>query len=123
MEFSKFSSDLCEINRAEILAFHEETNIEVTRAIIQCLVPGAWLNDEVSHFSKTSVITIMFVFVYNIFDVNDTLLNLFVGALVQVINVYMQLLKERENCNSGVSIRISGESSGCNSGVSIRISG
>jgi sentrin-specific protease 1 len=47
-------------SRNEVLAFHEETNIEVTRAIMQCLVPGAWLNDE-------------------------------------VINVYMQLLKEREN--------------------------
>lgn len=49
-------------SRSEVLAFHKETNIEVTRAIILCLLPGAWLNDE-------------------------------------VINVYMQLLKERENRN------------------------
>ena len=33
--------------RSEILVLHEETNIEVTRAIMQCLLPGAWLNDEV----------------------------------------------------------------------------
>jgi sentrin-specific protease 1 len=46
-------------NRNEVLAFHKETNIEVTRNIIQCLLPGAWLNDE-------------------------------------VINVYMELMKERE---------------------------
>ncbi|KAG0600663.1 hypothetical protein M758_11G051800 [Ceratodon purpureus] len=49
-------------NRSELLVMNEETNIEVTRAIMQCLVPGAWLNDE-------------------------------------VINVYMQLLKDRENRN------------------------
>lgn len=36
------------LNRSEILVLHEETNIEVTRAIMQCLLPGAWLNDEVS---------------------------------------------------------------------------
>lgn len=49
-------------SRSKLLVLNEETNIEVTRAIIQCLVPGAWLNDE-------------------------------------VINVYMQLLKDRENRN------------------------
>lgn len=55
-------------NRHELLILHEETNIEVTRAIIQCLVPGAWLNDE-------------------------------------VINVYMQLMKERESRNPDKFLR------------------
>ncbi|KAH9575977.1 hypothetical protein CY35_01G139300 [Sphagnum magellanicum] len=47
-------------DRNEVLALHDNSNIEVTRAVIQCLLPGAWLNDE-------------------------------------VINLYMELLKEREN--------------------------
>jgi hypothetical protein len=33
--------------RNEVLALHDNSNIEVTRAVIQCLLPGAWLNDEV----------------------------------------------------------------------------
>lgn len=40
--------------------FHKGSNIEVTGEILQCLLPGSWLNDE-------------------------------------VINVYMELLKERES--------------------------
>lgn len=36
------------LNRSELLVLHNETNIEVTRAVMQCLLPGAWLNDEVS---------------------------------------------------------------------------
>ncbi|XP_031497842.1 ubiquitin-like-specific protease 1A [Nymphaea colorata] len=46
-------------NRRECLVFHERSNIEITRNILQCLLPGAWLNDE-------------------------------------VINLYLELLKERE---------------------------
>ncbi|CAN6468104.1 unnamed protein product [Victoria cruziana] len=46
-------------NRRECLVFHESSNIEITRNILQCLLPGAWLNDE-------------------------------------VINLYLELLKERE---------------------------
>lgn len=49
---TKSSSGMYSVNRHELLILHEETNIEVTRAIIQCLVPGAWLNDEVSDFSN-----------------------------------------------------------------------
>ncbi|XP_077217756.1 ubiquitin-like-specific protease ESD4 [Tasmannia lanceolata] len=45
--------------RREILVVHESSNIEITRDILQCLNPGAWLNDE-------------------------------------VINLYLELLKERE---------------------------
>lgn len=33
--------------RDEVLVFHRRSNIEVTRAVIQCLRPGSWLNDEV----------------------------------------------------------------------------
>ncbi|KAG6726467.1 hypothetical protein I3842_02G081600 [Carya illinoinensis] len=47
-------------NRRKVLVTHENSNIEITGEILQCLRPGAWLNDE-------------------------------------VINVYLELLKEREN--------------------------
>ncbi|KAI5069130.1 hypothetical protein GOP47_0015431 [Adiantum capillus-veneris] len=46
-------------NRHEVLVQHEASNIDLSRATLQCLKPGAWLNDE-------------------------------------VINLYMELLKERE---------------------------
>ncbi|KAL2620875.1 hypothetical protein R1flu_001080 [Riccia fluitans] len=46
-------------DRNKVLTFHEKSGIDVTRAVMQCLLPGAWLNDE-------------------------------------VINLYMELLKERE---------------------------
>ncbi|XP_062175471.1 ubiquitin-like-specific protease ESD4 isoform X3 [Alnus glutinosa] len=47
-------------NRRQVLVTHENSNIEITGEFLQCLRPGAWLNDE-------------------------------------VINVYLELLKEREN--------------------------
>ncbi|KAG7996032.1 hypothetical protein I3843_01G139200 [Carya illinoinensis] len=47
-------------NSTRRLVTHENSNIEITGEILQCLRPGAWLNDE-------------------------------------VINVYLELLKEREN--------------------------
>ncbi|KAI4317587.1 hypothetical protein L6164_025448 [Bauhinia variegata] len=47
------------VNRKKILVAHENSNIEITVEIFQCLRSGAWLNDE-------------------------------------VINVYLELLKERE---------------------------
>lgn len=46
-------------NRHQVLVRHEPSNIDLSRAALQCLKPGAWLNDE-------------------------------------VINLYMELLKERE---------------------------
>ncbi|XP_062108655.1 ubiquitin-like-specific protease ESD4 [Humulus lupulus] len=46
-------------NRRRVLVVHENSNLEITGQILQCLRPGAWLNDE-------------------------------------VINLYMELLKERE---------------------------
>eukprot|EP01018_Ginkgo_biloba_P003561 Gb_16894 [translate_table: standard] len=46
-------------NRREVLVMHKNSNIEITREVLQCLLPGAWLNDE-------------------------------------VINLYLELLKERE---------------------------
>lgn len=30
-----------------MLVTHENSNIEITGEILQCLRPGAWLNDEV----------------------------------------------------------------------------
>lgn len=50
---------LCGSNRRELLVVHENSNIDITREVIQCLKPRAWLNDE-------------------------------------VINLYLELLKERE---------------------------
>lgn len=50
---------LSSINRRKVLVTHENSNIEITGEILQCLQPTAWLNDE-------------------------------------VINVYLELLKERE---------------------------
>ncbi|KAI3501692.1 hypothetical protein L1887_29651 [Cichorium endivia] len=47
-------------SRRKVLVTHENSNITVTGEVLQCLRPGAWLNDE-------------------------------------VINVYLELLKEREN--------------------------
>lgn len=46
-------------NSREVLVMHENSNIEITKGILQCLLPGGWLNDE-------------------------------------VINLYLELLKERE---------------------------
>lgn len=33
--------------RRKVLVTHENSNIEITGQILQCLRPGAWLNDEV----------------------------------------------------------------------------
>jgi len=38
-----FSSYICR----RVLARHDNSNIEITGAVLQCLRPGAWLNDEV----------------------------------------------------------------------------
>lgn len=54
-------------DRREVLVMHENSNIEITREKLRCLVPGGWLNDEVSGW------------------LND-----------EVINLYLELLKERE---------------------------
>uniref|UniRef100_A0A1D1YMT3 Ubiquitin-like-specific protease ESD4 n=1 Tax=Anthurium amnicola TaxID=1678845 RepID=A0A1D1YMT3_9ARAE len=35
------------LRKHEVLALHEHSNIVITREVIQCLRPGAWLNDEV----------------------------------------------------------------------------
>lgn len=34
-------------NRRRVLVTHQESNIEITGEMLQCLKPGAWLNDEV----------------------------------------------------------------------------
>nr|DAD33303.1 TPA_asm: hypothetical protein HUJ06_012154 [Nelumbo nucifera] len=58
-EEDQVSSALSFSNRRKALVTHENSNIEITGEILQCLGPGAWLNDE-------------------------------------VINLYLELLKERE---------------------------
>ncbi|KAL0457411.1 UNVERIFIED_CONTAM: Ubiquitin-like-specific protease ESD4 [Sesamum latifolium] len=58
-EESEISRALSNSNRRKVLVTHENSNIDITGEILQCLRPGAWLNDE-------------------------------------VINVYLELLKERE---------------------------
>lgn len=40
-----FLTDL--FRRRKVLAKHENSNIDITGEILQCLSPGAWLNDEV----------------------------------------------------------------------------
>ncbi|XP_059632735.1 ubiquitin-like-specific protease ESD4 [Cornus florida] len=58
-EEAEVSRAFTNFNRRRVLATHENSNIEITGEMLQCLRPGAWLNDE-------------------------------------VINVYLELLKERE---------------------------
>ncbi|KAK4372589.1 hypothetical protein RND71_007973 [Anisodus tanguticus] len=58
-EEAEVSRALSNANRRKVLVIHENSNIDITGEMLQCLRPGAWLNDE-------------------------------------VINVYLELLKERE---------------------------
>ncbi|KAI3469382.1 hypothetical protein Pfo_026045 [Paulownia fortunei] len=58
-EESEISHALSNFNRRKVLVTHENSNIDITGEKLQCLRPGAWLNDE-------------------------------------VINLYLELLKERE---------------------------
>ncbi|XP_074312120.1 ubiquitin-like-specific protease ESD4, partial [Silene latifolia] len=58
-EESEINPAMANSNRRKILVTHENSNIQITGEVLQCLRPGAWLNDE-------------------------------------VINVYLELLKERE---------------------------
>ncbi|XP_074292273.1 ubiquitin-like-specific protease ESD4 [Silene latifolia] len=58
-EESEINRAMANSNRRKILVTHENSNIQITGEVLQCLRPGAWLNDE-------------------------------------VINVYLELLKERE---------------------------
>ncbi|XP_059280693.1 ubiquitin-like-specific protease ESD4 [Lycium ferocissimum] len=58
-EEAEVSRALSNSNRRKVLVTHENSNIDITGEMLQCLRPGAWLNDE-------------------------------------VINVYLELLKERE---------------------------
>ncbi|XP_020273738.1 ubiquitin-like-specific protease ESD4 isoform X2 [Asparagus officinalis] len=58
-EIAEVSHAFCSGNRRELLVTHKASNIEITREVLQCLIDGAWLNDE-------------------------------------VINLYLELLKERE---------------------------
>ena len=42
---------VCFISRRKVLVSHENSNIQITGEILQCLKPRAWLNDEVTHFT------------------------------------------------------------------------
>ncbi|KAL0388791.1 UNVERIFIED_CONTAM: Ubiquitin-like-specific protease ESD4 [Sesamum radiatum] len=46
-EESEISRALSNSNRRKVLVTHENSNIDITGEILQCLRPGAWLNDEV----------------------------------------------------------------------------
>ncbi|KAK4405560.1 Ubiquitin-like-specific protease ESD4 [Sesamum angolense] len=46
-EKSEISRALSNSNRRKVLVTHENSNIDITGEILQCLRPGAWLNDEV----------------------------------------------------------------------------
>ncbi|XP_051128026.1 ubiquitin-like-specific protease ESD4 [Andrographis paniculata] len=59
VEKKEISDALSNFNRRKVIVKHENSNIDITGQILQCLRPGAWLNDE-------------------------------------VINLYLELLKERE---------------------------
>ncbi|KAL8481537.1 hypothetical protein ACS0TY_027878 [Phlomoides rotata] len=63
-EKSLVSQSLSNANRRKIVASHERSNLDITGEKLQCLKPGAWLNDE-------------------------------------VINLYLELLKEREKREPG----------------------
>ncbi|PSS01506.1 Ubiquitin-like-specific protease [Actinidia chinensis var. chinensis] len=58
-EEAEVSRALSNSSRRKVLVTHENSNIQITGEVLQCLKPGAWLNDE-------------------------------------VINLYLELLKERE---------------------------
>ncbi|GFP83465.1 ubiquitin-like-specific protease esd4 [Phtheirospermum japonicum] len=58
-EENEVSYALSNSNRRKVLVTHQNSNVDITGEILQCLKPGAWLNDE-------------------------------------VINLYLELLKERE---------------------------
>ncbi|CAI9771063.1 unnamed protein product [Fraxinus pennsylvanica] len=58
-EEAEVARALSNSNRRKVLVSHKNSNIDITGEILQCLKPGAWLNDE-------------------------------------VINLYLELLKERE---------------------------
>ncbi|PON80365.1 Ulp1 protease family, C-terminal catalytic domain containing protein [Parasponia andersonii] len=65
-------------NRRKVLVVHKNSNLEITGQILQCLRPCAWLNDEVGFWSS-SISAVMTVTIVSV-----------------VINLYMELLKERE---------------------------
>lgn len=44
-------SSLLKICRRKVLIAHENSCIDITGEILQCLKPGAWLNDEVIFLS------------------------------------------------------------------------
>ncbi|KAI3961201.1 hypothetical protein MKX01_035787 [Papaver californicum] len=49
VEQSQVSIAFANLNRQNILVMHQNSNIEITGQILQCLKPGAWLNDEVTN--------------------------------------------------------------------------
>ena len=49
LEILRLTFNFC--HRHQVLVQHERSNIDLTRAAIQCLKPGAWLNDDVSFTS------------------------------------------------------------------------
>lgn len=52
LHFDLYGSYFC---RRRVLVTHENSNIEITGELLQCLRPGAWLNDEVTTVNMSDV--------------------------------------------------------------------
>jgi hypothetical protein len=83
-----FSRSFCS---DKIVVMHEPSNIEVTKGKLQCLRPRGWLNDEVNSYRYVLNNALTYLCDVRIHSAtSDT-----VCASLQVINLYIQLLKER----------------------------
>lgn len=70
---------------------HANSNIDITGENLQCLSPGAWLDDEVNLTLLSLLLSMMKLNFWKL------IVALCISTvLVQVINLYLELLKERE---------------------------
>lgn len=74
---------------------HENSCIDITGEKLQCLKPGAWLNDEV--IFSLSVLHASHKILVEMLNLSLEVVIICIEILVlQVINLYFELLKERE---------------------------
>ncbi|XP_051129198.1 putative ubiquitin-like-specific protease 1B [Andrographis paniculata] len=72
-------------NRGKVLVSHKNSGIDITGKIFECLRIGAWLNDEdFSGCEEADLGSLWFEFY------------MIIHTFLQVINLYFELLKERE---------------------------
>lgn len=88
--------------RQKVLVTHENSNIDITGKSLQCLQSGAWLNDEVMCLILFALWWLGYLFLKQdrkkkMNKVRKTIAPLSIFLHLQVINVYLELLKEREN--------------------------